>query len=337
MRLRGLRYEQYEETTGVPNVVVDGSPNAATVLTLSHWPGVASPPGCEADSSTQMAFRYLDRRADLHGAADVVTNNHFDEDGVAGVFALVDPELALQRRAQLEDLASAGDFAVCVDRSSARLSMALSTLTDPARTALSLPDDWSKANGVLYRAALELLPSWLEDADRCRDLWADEDAELEAGLQAIASGAVGIEEDRALDLAVVTLPAEGRSQGHRFRDRTSGGVHPIALHGATAMTTILTLDPATGRHAATCRYEGWVQYRSREIRPRRDLRPLADALTEAESHGARWVAAAPSDLSPELRTVPDGPPSSLDPAEVARRVAEHLRTAPPAWDPYAPR
>ena len=30
------------------NVVVDGSPNGSTVLTLSHWPGLAAPPGVEA-------------------------------------------------------------------------------------------------------------------------------------------------------------------------------------------------------------------------------------------------------------------------------------------------
>lgn len=325
MRWQGLRFEPYGETSGEPNVVVDGAPNGATVLTLSHWPGVPAPPGCAADTSTQMALRYLDRGADLHGAARVVTNNHYDEDGVAGVFALVDPQAALARRAQLEDLASAGDFAVCAQRSSARVAIALSALADPDRSPLG-PPGGGDATGALYRAALGLLPSWLDEPDRCRDLWAGEDAEIEAAIRALASGAVAVEEHAALDLAVVTLPARG-----------ARGLHPFALHNATAMTTILVLDPATGRHVATCRYEGWVQYRSRSVRPRRDLRPLAAMLSAAEPGGARWAAGAPSELTPGLRTEPGGPPSALDPAEVARLVTRHLADAPPAWNPFAAR
>lgn len=50
-----LRYVPYDEAAQVPNVVVDGSPNAATVLTLTHWPGIAPPAGLADDLSAQMA------------------------------------------------------------------------------------------------------------------------------------------------------------------------------------------------------------------------------------------------------------------------------------------
>lgn len=43
----------------MPNIVVDGSPNAGTVLTLTHWPGIAQPARLGADLSAEMAFRYL--------------------------------------------------------------------------------------------------------------------------------------------------------------------------------------------------------------------------------------------------------------------------------------
>lgn len=38
-----FRYEEYERSAAQPNVVVDGSPNAGTVLTLTHWPGFIAP------------------------------------------------------------------------------------------------------------------------------------------------------------------------------------------------------------------------------------------------------------------------------------------------------
>ena len=137
-----LRYESYEQTADRPNVVVDGSPNAGTVVTLTHWPGIPCPPGTEADLSAQMAFRYLDRGADLHGAAEVVTNNHFDQDGLVAVYALSRPGDALARRDLLEDLAAAGDFGTFRSRDAARLSMAIDAYADPDRSPwTALPED----------------------------------------------------------------------------------------------------------------------------------------------------------------------------------------------------
>lgn len=335
MTIQSLRYEPYEDAAGIANVVVDGSPNAATLLTISHWPAMVTPPGCEADTSAQMVFRYLERGAGLHGGANVVTNNHFDQDGLAGVYALVDPAGALARRAQLEDIASAGDFAVFAERSSARLSMAIDALADAERSPLDdLPEDYSEICALLYRSALELLPTWLADPERCRDLWADEDDELDAAITAVTSGAVRIDEDAELDLAVVTLPGASRSSGHRFVGRRFTGVHPMALHAATDRTAILTIDPLGARHELTYRYEGWVQYRSRSIRPRVDLRPLADALTAAETGAAVWQAEPPSDLTPQLRTTPSGQPSGIDPTQIIAAAERHLRDAPAAWNPY---
>ena len=336
MTFSGLRFESYDATVSTPNVVVDGSPNPATVLTVSHWPGSPVPPGCAADTSAQMALLYLDRGADLHGDAALVTNNHFDQDGLVGVYALTNPEDAMRRRRQLEDVAAAGDFATCDHRSSARLSMAVAALADPARSPIEdLPEDYPEACALLYRTGLDLLPAWLDDPETCRPLWIDEDAELEAGLAAIASGSVSIEERAEIDLAVVTLRGTGRSTGHRFTGRSFCGVHPIALHRATARSTILIVDVTRGRHRVTCRYEGWVQLANRRVRPRVDLRPLADRLTAAEEGAARWHAAAPGDLTPEMGTVADGPPSSLDPTLLTAMLAEHLMTSPPAWDPYS--
>jgi hypothetical protein len=330
-----LVFVPYAESAEQPNVVVDGSPNATTVLTLSHWPGQPCPPGCGADTSAQMVFRYLDRGAGGHGGARVVTNNHFDQDGLCGIYALVAPEDAVRRRALIEDVAAAGDFGVFADRTAARLSMAVTALADPGRSPLGdLPADDGEACGQRYRAALDLLPGWLDDVDRCRPLWADEDAELDAGLAAIASGEVVIAEHPGVDLAVVTLPGSRRSAGHRFTSRTFDGVHPMALHRATARSVILMIDPAGGRHRLTCRYEGWVQFRSRTIRPRADLRPLADRLTAIDAGGARWAGVGPGDLTPELY-VDTGPASSLDPSALVEAVTAYLAGAPPAWDPYA--
>ncbi len=335
MVVRALRYVGYEETVEVPNVVVDGSPNAGTVLVLSHWPGIPSPVGAEADTSCQMVFRSLEAGGGLHEAR-AVTNNHFDQDGLAGIYPLTDPEDGTRRRAQLEALATAGDFGVASDRTSARISMAVSALAHPERSPLTLPGDHGDACIVLYEHALDLLPRWLDDPTRCQELWAAEDAELDAAEAALADGRVRVREHPAVDLAVVTLPSKGRSIGHRFSDRQFSGIHPMALHATTERSVLLLVDPTEGRHHLTCRYEGWVQFRSRSIRPRRDLAPLAERLTAEEPGRATWWATAPSDLTPETATHADRPGSDLDGEQVAAEVVRFLAEAPPAWDPYLP-
>lgn len=298
-----LRYEPYEATESVPNVVVDGSPNAATTLSLTHWPGLPAPEGLADDSSAQIAFRYIDRGADLHGAAEVVTNNHFDQDGLVSAFVLIEPEEAMRRRALLEDVAAAGDFATYRDRTAARVSTVLSAFTDPERSPLApLPDDYEAACGVLYRELLGRLTELIDNLDQYRHLWADEDRQLTVSENALASGAATIAEDADLDLAVVTIDeGVGPLGGHRFGHRSFQGFHPMALHNATDRSALLLLHGKTYRF--TYRYEGWVQYCSRPIRPRVDLAPLAALLTERESEGVVWTSTAPGDITPELRTI----------------------------------
>lgn len=336
---RTLRFAPYGETMAVANVVVDGSPNAATTLLLSHWPGMAPPPGgIEADLSAQMALRYvaaggLTAAGSRHGEATVVTNNHFDQDGAVGVLALVEPTLGGRHRALLEDVAAAGDFAVARTHDGARLSAALAALGDvertPVRGVAPGSDGWAAA---LYEAALELLPGWLADVGSARELWADDDAARSASAAAIASGAVRIDERPDLDLAVVTLPAGDGWGGHRFAHLRHEGLHPIALHAATGRFVVLLLA-ADGRHRLVQRYETWVQYRTHRPRPRRELGPLAEQLTALEPGATRWEADPVGALTPTLAPA-DGASSSVAPEVVVEAVVSHLRTAPPAWDPY---
>src|SRR5438309_948341 len=104
-----MRYVAWDELGGRANVIVDGYGTEGTVLTLSHWPGSGTPEALADDLSTQIAFRYLDDPS-FHVDADAVSNNHFDEDGLCGIFALVHPHEALEQRTLLIDVASAGDF-----------------------------------------------------------------------------------------------------------------------------------------------------------------------------------------------------------------------------------
>jgi len=332
VEFRPLRFEPYDVLGGVPNVVVDGSATEGTVLTLSHWPQSPVPPGLEADLSAEMAFTYL-RRCDLHEPAAVVSNNHFDQDGLVSVFALVEPDAALTRRQVLVDLASAGDFATYRDRDAARTSMTIAAFADPVRSPLDeTPDDYPTWCAALYEELLGRLPELCDHPDRYRELWAAEDETLTASEAVIGSGAVHIEEVPSLDLAVISIPKDAPDTGgHRFGSQWVTGLHPMAVHNATERLALLSMRGS--RYELTYRYESWVQYRSRRPRPRVDLRPLAEELTADETSGGHWVFEGVETLTPRLYLV-GAEESSLVPGIFRSRLEESLETSAPAWNPY---
>ena len=331
MPLTHLTYVPFDALDGRRHVVVDGPAGAATTLCLSHWPGSpALDASLEADLSAQMAFAYLRHPEALHGDATLVTNNHLDQDGLVGLFALIEPEAAIARHDLLVDLAAAGDFGTYRHRAAARASMVVSACTEPERTPFGpLPEHDGELTAHLYRELLPRVPELVERPEVHRDLWGDEDARLTASEEAIASGEVEIVEHPDVELAVVTVHGRHDWSGHRFGGRRWSGVHPMAVNNATERVVILLVLP-DGGYRLTHRYETWVTYRSRVVPPRVDLVPLAEALTASDD--VAWAAEPVGDILPTMAPVGGG--SSLAPDEVVAAVVRHLRTAPPAFDAF---
>lgn len=330
-----MKFVPYHQLDGRPSVILDGSPAPGTVLTVTHWPGYPPPAGVAADLSAQMAFRLLDRPDLVPAEAEAASNNHFDQDGLVSIYALVAPDDAVQRRTFLEDVAFAGDFALARDRDAARVSMALAALAAPTGgdgDGDGLPDDYAERTGVLYEDMLGRLPELCDHIGRHRDLWADEDATLAASDAAFEDGRATIDERPDLDLAVVTVAPDAPSAGgHRFSHQWISGLHPMAVNTRTDRITLVRIQGR--RYDVELRYEGWVQMRSRHVRPRRDLAPLAARLQDEETGDAVWSATPVGDLTPRLH-LGEGQESSLTPSRFLDLLTDHLTTAPPAWNPF---
>ena len=277
-----FRFRPYDDTEDVANIVVDGSPNASTVLTLTHWPGIAQPHGLGANLSAEMVFRYLDDPPE-HLAAEFVTNNHFDQDGLVGLHALIDPEASLRHREALINVAAAGDFATYRFRSSARASMMIWSYAQPDRSPLGSQIDapYPEVCALLYEETIPLLLPMISEPERFRSLWHHEDQQLCASETALADGRVTVEEIGAVDLAVVTIGDDSLEGGHRFGSEMSDLIHPMALNNATDCCRLLLVRGH--EYLYIDRYETWVQYQSRKLPLRIDLGPLATHLTELET------------------------------------------------------
>jgi hypothetical protein len=332
-----LRFTPVSLLAERPHVIADGAALPSTVLTLSHWPASPTPPALADDTSARIAFRYLDSVEDWP-APETVSNDHFDQDGLVSVYALVAPDQARARRAFLEDVAAAGDFATFADRDAARVSFALAALADPDRSPLGaglFEAPYPELCAGLYEELLGRLPELVDDVEAHRPLWEEEDAALTAAENALAAGDVTVDEVPDLDLAVVRVPTgEPASLATRFSSRQDAACHPAAINNATTALRVLVLHGR--RYELVFRYESWVKYVSRRPLPRVDLGPLAEQLEGEERNGARWSFDGVAALVPSLHLA-EGHESDLDPTRLRAMVERFLATAAPAWDPYASR
>ncbi len=329
-----MRFLPYRDVSSVPNVIVDGAATQNTILTLSHWPKSGTPAELKGDTSAAIVFNYLDSPR-FHVDADAVSNNHFDEDGLVGIFSLIDPSTATRHRALLLDTAQAGDFGVYADRRAARIAFTLAAYANADTSPLpgrifQLP--YPEMASGLYGELLGLLPRLLTSLNEFRAWWEDEDDKLAASEDLIERGIITIEERPALDLALVRIPDDLTSQRvHRFTQPRLTECHPFALHNRTRCSRLLVLHGA--RAELQYRYEGWVQMASRRPAPRVDLSLLADELNLAETAGGRWVFDGVEQITPKLH-LEGSATTSIPPDTIVRRVEHHLRSGPPAWNPY---
>lgn len=339
---RALRYEPYESLDGRPHVMVDGACRPGSVLTLSHWPQSPTPRLLARDVSAAIVLQYLRCRPSPPGrrrrsgalerelqtalaagaAAEAVTNDHFDEDGLMSVFALVEPAAALERDELVEDVATCGDFGVVRSRAAAAVAFAIDALADEEAGA-------EAGTSERYGAVLPRVTELLEHPERFGRYSAEALAGFDEGRRAIEGGEVVVTEAVGADLAVV----ERSSRSDRRLPGAAGGmpVHPAAVHSATAASRILAIDGSFCE--LYLRYEGWVRTVSRHVPLRPDLEPLAELLAAEEPSGIRWEADSVGAIVPRLHPASDGR-TEIEPSRLVEVVGDYLMRAEPAWDPF---
>lgn len=325
-----MKYIPYSKLSGVPNIIVDGAAQADTVLTLSHWPGSRTPAEFRADTSTEIVLNFLAMPgADKQYTPKVraVSNNHFDEDGLCAVWAMLHPARALQLRDLLVDVAKAGDFHTYRRPQAPKVVFTIRAYADlhsappPGKSQV---DDGM--GSIRYQALLPILEKFMDDTERYGSYW---DAEWSAMLKsktAMVMDQVELHEVPNVDLAVA---------------QSQEALHPMVLYNSTERLRVLTALPG-GYYQLHYRYETWVQYASRPVKPRVDLAPLLPRLQDLETGPVQWTFDGISAVTPVLQPLgPDGQPgpSSLKLETLVNELAAFFvrNQDNPAlqWNPYA--
>jgi len=328
------RYCPYSQLGDQPNIIVDGKAHQATVLTLSHWPWNSTPPDLLRDTSTDIVFAYLDA-PEYHQNIDLVSNGHFDEDGLLSMYALVDPANALQYRDLMIGASRAGDFAIYTNPDAAKLSFVLAAYFDPAISPLPAEifsgTDAEQVAG-LYTHMLQVLPELLADVPGNKQYWEEEFAHLLESEAAIASAKVVIDEVPELELAIIHVPDDMPVRTvRRYLTRWQRSVHPFAVHNVTQCGRLVWIKGESIE--AQYRYESWLQLASRRPAKRVDLAGLATQLGDIETAGGSWEFEGINEVAPRLH-LQGSCRSSISSDKFVALLADWLRSQPPAWDPY---
>lgn len=329
-----VRYVPFKEVGDQPNIVVDGAPLRSTVLTLSHWPNNQTPEILKRDTSTATVFAYLDT-PELHQPVGIVTNNHFDEDGLFSMFALSQPTIALRHRELLIGGAMAGDFGVFTDRNAVRLCFIIEAFTD--KSVSPLPQEVfsgceRQRIAAFFRQMLERLPEILEDVNEYSRYWRAQDSFLQESESLIAKGDVRIEEFPESDLAIVHIPGDlPVIDVRRYLQAERASVHPFAIHNATNCNRIVRIQD--GSYELQYRYESWLQVVSRRPMFRVDLNELSRRLNSLETAAGRWRADKVTEIVPRL-FLEGTDRSSITEKTFIEEVQKYLAEQPIAWDPY---
>lgn len=314
------RFVSEHEAVGRPHIVVDGPTLPGTVLCLSHWPATAPPTETLGDTSADMVDRYLDLDASGDEIA-LITNNHFDEDGLFAAWLLLESPPPGPLRSRALAAAEAGDFhtwtepeaVACaltamamVERETTPFSAVKRALADPVNDELT---------AILYRTVLARTASLLADPERYGFLWHEPWQRIEADIASLDTGESTIEEHPELDLAVVTGP--------RLLSR-------YAVYPRTRCMRVLARD-ADGLAVLRYRYETWIRYVSRELSPRVDLAPAAADLQPLDDDDGSWVFEGVAAATPRLyRCDPRGRPvpSAIATDRLVASLGPHLEHSP---------
>ncbi|WP_340613307.1 DUF6687 family protein [Xenorhabdus thailandensis] len=317
----------FEETRNVPNIAADAIHNAATQLTLSHWPANRTPECYEANLSTESVFRFLAGNERLNDT-QYVTTDHFDLDGLASVYALLAPDHAQSHKQLLINIARFGDFASGHSTKARRLAFSLNTIAVQTINSTKTLLHESSRIAALFSTMLPALRDLLDDEVLPELLWHEAEQQYHKTEKLLDNQDIIIEQYPEIDLALFRLPKDTVSElniSQRYF-----GLSPIAFHNRTLLSTIAIV--VQNDIVIQQRYEGWVALTSSAPRPRRDLAIFARSLQEAETSNCRWHYDGVQHIMPRLGYTTTQR-SFLPVERIISELQHFLTIAPAAWSP----
>lgn len=290
-----MRFEFYTEgLENVPKLSVDGTVDNS--IHFSHWEGNNTPTEVRADTSTEIALNLVasPNRAALTQGIELVTNNHFDTDGVLSCWTVLTGERSLAYRDLLISAAEAGDFSEFSSDDGVRVSIAI----QGSDQASSNNDDGSPLARLLagaevdddaraYDLVLPKVEHLLTNINAYESLWREGWDSVVAALESFEKGKSKVGEHA--DISVITLAPE-LFDGAGFSPTRHSAPYTAISKFAKGKLFLIAIPTTSGWfYRIDYPYYSWADTVVRPRIPRRDLSPALEWLNSNERNpDGRW-------------------------------------------------
>jgi hypothetical protein len=292
-----MRFQFYTEALAdVPKLSVDGTvPNS---VHFSHWNGNETATELKADTSTEIALNLVSSPNKDHftNNIDLVTNNHFDTDGMLSVWTVMTGEAALKYRDVLISAAEAGDFSEYSSADGVRISLAIQgsdqaipedNTGSPFARMLAGEDVNDDARS--YELILPKLEHLLTNINDYEALWLAGWKKIVDALESFDRGSSTVTEFSDSKLSLVMLDPEIFSGSGFNPTRHSAPYTAISkfVHGELFVIAIPSSDDWFYR--IDYPYYSWAETVVRPMVKRRDLTNALQTLNSKEGNrNGRW-------------------------------------------------
>ncbi len=338
-----MRFQFYDESLDqVPKLSVDGT--VGNSIHFSHWEGNQTPAELRADTSTEIALNLVaaPNRLELTQGIELVTNNHFDTDGVLSVWTVLTGERALELRDKLIPAAEAGDFNEFRNENAVRASIVIQGADQASATndnvsplARQLGGDGDLDDARCYELVLPQVESVLTRTGDYEHLWREGWEGVAAAMESFASGDSAVAEHANGVLSLVTLAPSIFSTTGFNPTRHAAPYMAIASHARGQIFLIATPIKNGWFYRVDYPYYSWAETVVRPRIQRRDLTSLLSSLNQLETAPEGSWQIDKSEMTSAAKFLgSDGlqTPSTLAPALVAEVMeAELAANSPPSF------
>lgn len=290
-----MRFEFYTDAlANTPKLSVDGTVDNA--IHFSHWNGNQTPPSVKADTSTEIALNLVaaPNRDELTEGIDLVTNNHFDTDGVLSVWSVLNGERALPLREKLIAAAEAGDFSELSSADGVRASIVIQGSDSPidksgSPLAQQLAGEDFNDEARAYELVLPHVEDLIAHTNKYEPLWRESWRRIETALDSFAKGTSRVEEIGDAKMSLVTLAPEVFGPNGFDPSRHAAPFTAVSNHARGELFAIATPLNGGWAYRLDYPYYSWAVTVVRPKIARRDLSELMIQLNELEGNSsAKW-------------------------------------------------
>jgi hypothetical protein len=327
-----MRFEFYHpRLDSTPKLSVDGT--VANAIHFSHWVDNETPAEVKADTSTEIALNLVasPRREQMTQGIELVTNNHFDTDGVLSVWTVMTGEKALEIRAQLIAAAEAGDFSEFSNEAAVRASIAIqgsdqASPNDETGSPLArhLAGEEVDDDARAYELVLPEVERVLTHTNEYEALWRGPWESIATAIESFERGSSTVQELREEEISVIKLAPDIFSSSGFNPTRHAAPYTAISRYARGKLFVIATPVGAGWSYRIDYPYYSWAETIVRPRIQRRNLTPLVNRLNEIEEHNdGQWKLDSNEMTSAVKYLGRDGVlgVSSLDPDVVAGKVS----------------